>query len=26
VIREFAEKNRAAGWNFWLTLAMPLGG
>src|SRR5262245_53456210 len=26
VIWEFAEKNRAAGWNFWLTLDMPLGG
>jgi len=26
VIWEFAEKDRAAGWNFWLTLAMPLGG
>jgi hypothetical protein len=26
VIWEFAEKNRAAGWNFWLVLDMPLGG
>jgi len=24
VIWEFVEKNRAAGWNFCLTLAMPL--
>lgn len=26
VIWEFAAKNRAEGWNFWLTVAMPLGG
>jgi hypothetical protein len=22
--RDFGEQNRAAGWNFWLSLALPL--